>query len=924
MLSLGPVVFAESFALLGLAALPLVWVLLRALPPPAKRIFFPGAILLKGIKDSESTAKTTPVWLRIIRITALGAMIVGFAAPVLNPDSPLDAAPSRPLLILLDGNWADASDWRLRIAKAGELLDAAGRAGRPSAVATLTSLPPRLIFKSAEEWRGELTTIEPHPWEADENQAAEWVLSSTHGEFDSYWIADGLHRKGRYELAAALETKGKLTVLEGGNAVLALRPPKFEDGIVSLELVRLGNNSPSALTVDAVGADPAGFEQVLASSGVEFSSGDEAASAEFSLMTEIRNRIAYFRIRGVESAGAVALAADSLVRRKVALFGGRSEAEGQELLSPLHYLRRALESNAEIIDGSFEEIFNAAPDVIVLSDSAQLSENEARKVLDWVEAGGSLLRFAGPRLAARAFASEIEAELLPVKIRAGGRTIGGAMSWGESRKLKEFDEESPFFGLSIPDDIFVKAQALAQPEADLAKKVLASLQDGTPLVTRKRIGSGKIDLFHITANAEWSNLPISGLFIDMLDRLAVSTGGGSESRSEHVAKLDWIPERLLDGNGQLRLAAGFAAPVSGALLIKEETGPQAPPGIYRNEGRAIARNVLNQSKSLARANWPSGIELAPLSKSGEIRLSGHLLAFALLLLAFDALASLWLGGRIRRFSASASTAVAAAALAAISLPTDVSGDDAKAIRATAETVIAYFLTGEAKIDAVSRAGLQGLSEKLAERTAVEPAEPAAVDPEVDELAFYPLIYWPITEPRNKLSEFAYAKVNSYLRNGGMILFDTRDAHLGGFESRLPSSGKMMELASELDVPRLEPIPGNHVLSRSFYLLNDFPGRHAGGEVWVEATAAINPSADFLQGAVNDGVSPVIVGGNDWAAAWAIDSGGGELFPIGRGSGGEWQREAAFRFGINLVMYALSGNYKSDQVHVARLLKRQGD
>ena len=494
---------------------------------------------------------------------------------------------------------------------------------------------------------------------------------------------------------------------------------------------------------------------------------------------------------------------------------------------------------------------------------------------------------------------------------------------GESREsCGSSTRERPFFGLSIPDDILVNAQVLAQPEPELANKVLASLQDGTPLVTRKRIGSGNIDLFHVTANAEWSNLPISGLFIDMLDRLAISTGGGSENDVEHVAKLEWIPERLLDGRGLLR-TAGISKPVSGLELVKENAGELAPPGIYRNERKRIARNVFDRSKSLDPARWPSGIDVVSLSRTEETRLMGHLLALALALLAVDALASLWLSGRIRRFPFQVSTAATVAALAAALVPPAAFCDDSKAFRATAETVLAYVLTGDEKIDAISRAGLLGLSVKLSERTAVEPDEPEAVDLEADELAFYPLLYWPISEFQNSLSKNAYSKINTYLRNGGMILFDTRDAHIGGLESNLLRSRKMTEFAAALDIPRLEPLPDNHVLSRSFYLLNDFPGRHSGGKVWVEATTKKDSAADFIQGAVNDGVSPVVVGGNDWASAWAIAAGGGELFPIGRGSGGERQREAAFRFGINLVMYALSGNYKSDQIHVARLLKRQG-
>ena len=75
--------------------------------------------------------------------------------------------------------------------------------------------------------------------------------------------------------------------------------------------------------------------------------------------------------------------------------------------------------------------------------------------------------------------------------------------------------------------------------------------------------------------------------------------------------------------------------------------------------------------------------------------------------------------------------------------------------------------------------------------------------------------------------------------------------------------------------------------------------------------------------LNDGVSPVLIGGGDWAAAWALTPGGAYMFPVGRGTSGDRQREMAYRFGINLVMHVLTGNYKSDQVHVPALLERLG-
>lgn len=263
-------------------------------------------------------------------------------------------------------------------------------------------------------------------------------------------------------------------------------------------------------------------------------------------------------------------------------------------------------------------------------------------------------------------------------------------------------------------------------------------------------------------------------------------------------------------------------------------------------------------------------------------------------------------------------------LAALMLPDIGQAQDANTRLATSEVVLAHILTGDSALDDAARAGLFGLGQTLFFRTSVEPADPIGINLETDELAFYPMLYWPITPNQPTPSADAYARLNDYLRTGGMILFDTRDANIAGFGASSPNGTKLQQLAAPLDVPPLEPLPEDHVLTRTFYLLQDFPGRHTGRGVWVEAAP---PDAEKIEGMpfrnLNDGVTPVVIGGNDWAAAWAMDASGNPMYPVGRGFAGERQRELAYRFGVNLVMHVLTGNYKSDQVHVPALLQRLG-
>ena len=158
----------------------------------------------------------------------------------------------------------------------------------------------------------------------------------------------------------------------------------------------------------------------------------------------------------------------------------------------------------------------------------------------------------------------------------------------------------------------------------------------------------------------------------------------------------------------------------------------------------------------------------------------------------------------------------------------------------------------------------------------------------------------------------------------MIVFDTRDGNIAGFGTSSPNSLRLQKITYGIDIPALEPMPQDHVLTRAFYLLQDFPGRYTQRDIWVEAAPqAVEKAAGMPFRNLNDGVSPVIIGGNDWAAAWAVDAQGKQMFPIGRNASDSRQRELAYRFGINLVMHVLTGNYKSDQVHVPALLDRLG-
>ncbi len=924
--------FLTPWLLSALLGLPVLWLLLRAVPPAPIRRFFPGVILLLGLRDKTQISDRTPWWLLLIRMLALGLIILGLAGPLLNPQS--TTIKRSDLLILLDGGWAAARDWQAHQFLLDRVLNQAARDGRPVAIARLTT-PSTPVFQSAQSWQERLPGLAPTPWVPDASKMQTALQGLNDQPFDSLWLSDGLAQTGRAALLSALQNRGDVEVIETEQTLFALEPAKLSDGIITLHAIRLPNTVDQSVTIRAHGTDPNGRSQIISTITTAFTESATRIPVQFSLPAELRERVSRFDIVGQTSAAGVSLTGNSLLRREVALISEGADREGLELLSPLHFIAKAYAPSAELLSGDLTTLLPANPDLVVLADIAKLSTTEETALGQWVAEGGLLLRFAGPRLATSDLSRTTEHPLMPVRLRAGGRTVGGAMSWGAPKSLAAFAPNSPFFGLEIPNDVRVSAQVLAQPDPSLSQRVIAMLADGTPLVTRKQSGKGQIVLFHVTANAEWSSLPLSGLFVQMLERLSQSVAG-SEPDMKSLQGTIWQPSQMLSAQGQLEPATRLAG-IAAEKLFDAPLSAEIRPGLYTHAKEQVARNVIGPDSRLLPAIWPNGTNLRGLSDRLETPLGGWCLILALLILLVDVLATLSLSGRL------VSTVAVLCLLATLSStgPACAQDDGAeartpatngnagaavseKAWQASSELTLAYVVTGNSKVDAISKAGLDGLSQTLFARTSVEPAAPVGLDLERDMLMFYPLLYWPITADQPTPSSKAYRKLNAFLKSGGMIVFDTRDGDIAGFGTSSPNSLRLQKITYGIDIPALEPMPQDHVLTRAFYLLQDFPGRYTQRDIWVEAAPqAVEKAAGMPFRNLNDGVSPVIIGGNDWAAAWAVDAQGKQMFPIGRNASDSRQRELAYRFGINLVMHVLTGNYKSDQVHVPALLDRLG-
>ena len=894
-------IFVSPWILSSLAALPLLWWLLRVTPPAPRIEAFPALRLLLGLNASEETPARTPWWLLALRLAAAALVIVALARPVLNAGAGF--AGHGPMLLVIDNGWASAAAWPKRMQAANTMLDRASRAGWQAALLATApdqsggALAPTPVLP-VPELRARLAALQPQPWPPDRAAAAGALRRWNRPGTVVAYVGDGLTNGQAFTpFAAALSAVGPVTEVCCATtpARLLLPPTSQADRLV----VRVAQ-APQPSTDNAIVLAQTGDGRTLARTSVALPAGAAVGAAAIALPTEVRNQLARLVLEGPPSAGSVVLLDERWRRRPVGLVAGDLVTADTPFLGALFFLQRALAPYTELRQGTSASLLQGDLSVLVLADRPLPAGPERDAIQHWVEKGGTLVRFAGPRMADQ---PEGETDpLVPVKLLRGDRDLGGAMSWGRPAGLAAFPATSPFAGLAVPHDVAVTRQVLAEPSADLASHTWAMLADGTPLVTTTTLGAGRIVLFHVTANADWSNLPLSGLFVEMLRRLvSLSVGVAPVQGREMLA-----PAETLDGFGVLspppQAASGLEADAFGTTPVS----PRHPPGLYGPEN---SRRALNLGAAMAppeAAPPVPGARVEPLSAAvPERELGPPLLALAILLLALDMLIALGLRGLLRARAAAAAVVLAILAAA----PTAHAALDTGVFPAL-EARLGYVVTGDAKVDAVSKAGLEGLSEFVNDRTAAHLAEPDGVTPGVTDLSFYPLLYWPITADAATLTSKQAGALNDYMARGGIILVDTRDSGSGaGFA---PGTGDALKrVARGLEIPPLAPLTTDHVIARSFYLLRDFPGRYDGSTVWVQRG----------EDPTNDSVSPVVIGGNDWAAAWAVDADG--HYPYAVIPGGMRQRILAYRFGVNVVMYALTGNYKGDQVHVPAILERLG-
>jgi hypothetical protein len=873
-------IFTAPLVLVGLAALPGLYFLLRLTPPAAQRIKFPPLALLRGLAAPERTPRNMPLWLLLLRLAAAALVIFGLAGPALHPPPALPG--SGPVLLVIDNGWASAADWPERRAAALQLVAAAGRAGRGVALLATARGPGNAAPQVqgvlvAAQARQLVAALQPEPWPVDRAGAAAALRAAPPAT--RIYIADGLATPGLPDFLRALRPA---RIISAGLAATLLLPPVLTASGDLQARLAAGPADARVLAETAAG-------DVLASAPVS-----PAGAAVISLPLALQNRVARLVLAGPPTAGGTVLLDGAAHGALVGLAAGSAQAQSP-YLGALFFARRALPAGAQVVTGDLQGMIDAGAGAIILADQP-LGFAQVAAARQFVAAGGVLVRFAGPLTA------EAPDGLAPDALLAGDRRLGGALTWTAPQALAPFADDTPFDGIAVDAGATVARQVLADPTQLDAGTVWATLRDGTPLVLGAAQGKGFLVSVLTTANADWSNLALSGMYPAMLARLVGLSRGAPPK-----------PDQALPAVMQLgafgRLApADAAASITAAGLADAQISPRQPPGLYGGGASTLALNLGGHVPPPVPADLAGAVPLG--AAPPPVDLGAALIAAALALVALDLCVSLWLRGLLRRRWPRRLPALAALA-AALAAP----AAGARAQTAALATTLAYVITGDPAADQLSADGLGYLSAEVSAHSSAQLAGPAGVRPGVDDLSLYPLLYWPVLPAAPAPSPAACAALTAYMQNGGLLVIDSP-----GGETAAPGSGAGFAPGAAaargratacLALPPLEPLTPANVLAHCFYIVQDFPGRFAGAPVLVASAAARDA----------DGVTPVIIGQNDWAGAWARDAvGNAEQTPI---PGGDDQRVTADRFGTNLVIYALTGSYKADQANLPGLLDRLG-
>ena len=887
--------FSNFYALFGLLLTPIIWFIVKSFPPTPKSYDFSSFFLLEKIDYDAPKNKKTPLWLLIFRIFFFILIVFYFSKPFLNNNNSATDEKYEKYLIVADIGWSTAKDWN----KFKELVLEVGKEAEKNKKeilffhSNLKSYKDLQIFKTNYALKDYLENLSPLPLQfkkssidkliQDESLFKNSKIFMVFSKFDFYDFPNYYKN-----LSLIKNNSNNYYYINPLETILIINSLKATKGKITCEIYRLGKNSFKQdffVNVETVN------NEIVYSDKHVIDEKENKKILNLSFPTEIFNQIKSIRIVGQNHAGAKYYFDDFSKKKNIAIINDNEYHKESPLLSPIYYLKKSLDSKHNIKVEKIDNILNSNYSTIIIPETVKIPNAFDKRLNDWLLEGGTLIKFSDDTLV------EKKLNFLTSKEIYGKiRNIEGQLTINNKLFISEFKKDSIFYGLEVPKDITINKQLIFDTNPKQVK-VLAKLNDNTPLVSMKKFGEGEIILFHVGANNNWSNLPISSLFPDMINRVLLFS---KNYNSSNLTDLNLNKE--IDGFGNLITPKKIVTIGKFDKLKTVKPSFDIPPGQYENNQISIALNLsTNIGQHQIKEADRSAISTYSFKNTKD--LSSIILKIILTMFILDLLLTLMIKNNINL-----SKIVTKRINVLIFILFFLTFIKLENVSAN-ETYLAYVKIKNTQINNISKNGLETIRNLLITRTSINPKGVIGLDINSDYIFSYPFIYWPLTKNLLSIEKSEIIKIKNYLDNGGIFFFDIIGFSRKNLNLKEKKFQEIRNFLNEIGANELSIIPKGHTLTKSFYLLNKFPGKWDNRFLFVESSN--------LQ--YKDGVSSIILGFNDWAKAWAVDDNNLPLFPVV--PGGERQRELAYRFGINITMYALTGNYKSDQIHSKSILKR---
>lgn len=943
--------FLFPWFLLSFLGLPILWRFLRHNPPKPKKEKFTYFYLLKFIKKNDKLVEKPFIPLLLLRLFLVSLIIFSFSHPLQKPKA-LVLKSDNDLLFLIDNSWCEQAHWKEKIEEAYAFFNNLPKDKKIYFIPTIED--KKIIEKNLKEpdsiksVKNKISSLEVQPLTVNRLEIFQKIAQNFkdhQGSIDIIYFTDGLkyqNDKKAFEILKKLNPKKFIIQQFSGKELYALTNLTQENQSFKVTIKRyLKNlNSLKDTNLSLSALDLQG--RVIAKTTAQFIRKEKETHAIFSIPLEIRNKVVAIKIDNQMNAGSIFLLGSQYKRNHIVLFSLPLHEIPNPLLSPFYYLAKALEENNDLTylkNASFSEnisdILLQNPDIIFLDDRILADNENSRKLKNFVENGGTLVRFAGPKLAK----SPEKDILLPIKLRNRTRVLDSNFRMGNALSIERFSSKSPFKEMEIPKDLKIYRQILPQISSEMQERIWIFLDDGTPFLSAKKEKNGWFFFVHTSLNEKWSNLALNNFFIPFLKQLTNLTVSQSSlpsfkkgtSQNTKKEKISLYPWRIINKYGDLT-SANDTLPISDIDFDKKDPSFHHEAGLYKYKNDLYPFNLFKEKQNLESIIIPEYFNAEIITNEGKSAkdflpfLAFLVMIFFLIDYFYNLKKEFFLRGKITPLFSKFIFLFLSFYIYNQASPMIL---DAKAldmveernIEAARKTHLAYIITGDEELDETSKLGLESLTEFIIQKTTISPGKVHGLDLEKDDLSFYPLIYWPINAHQKILSKEVIEKINFYMQYGGTILFDTGDqfekSNFLSQDKTTNASQNLQKILSQLNVPPLGKVTKDNVLSRSFYLMPNFPGLYSASPLWCVSDKDPEQK-EFLE--QRDEVSPLLITANNLAAAWAKLQNGEYKYPLIEDQ--PRQRLWAFRGGINLILYVLTGSYKSDQYHVKSLLDRQ--